>query len=178
MDLYFGLNLDEWKTISIVAQGVLMVILVATGIYQLLAIRAQTKRTATLEMCTRFATDATLRDYNNQLVAARKNGDLEKNPSKYKSDIVGILNFLDMVAIGVRRGIYDEKLTHDYMKWIIRMDVQRYLTGDFPIKANLFMPAYSDLLALDCKWGDPAGSLPEEEKKRRHELIVYGKPSS
>lgn len=164
MDYLLNLTLDDWRNISIVAQGVLMIGLVATGIYQLLAIRAHAKRNATLEMCTRFSTDSVLCNSHRELHEARINNDLQKNPLKYRHAILPILNFLDMVAIGVERGIYDEDLAREYLKWVIVQNVKWYLTGNFPQKANIPVSGFSNLITLNNKWGDPTAELPEIEK--------------
>jgi hypothetical protein len=156
MDLYYGLTADQWRTLSIVIQGLLMIILTGIGTIQLMALlksHTETKRTRTLEICDQFRTDPLFYECKRKLFIARKNGDLAANPLEYRSEIVQVLMFFEALAIGIRRGIYDENIAY-CLESPLRNYVQLYLTGDMPEKAELMVipTLYSNMRNLADKW--------------------------
>jgi hypothetical protein len=157
MDAYYwGLNNDEWRTISIVLQGLLMIILTGIGVIQLIALQRtakETKRSRTWETCRWGEADPILYDCKCSLSEARLNGDLYQNHQKYRIKIYQLLNYYEDVAIGIKRGIYEEDFAHDHLGSLLRISKKLYLEGELAKKLQLASSkTYENLKILAAKW--------------------------
>ncbi len=147
-----SLSGDDWRTVSIVGQGILMTVLVVTGIYQILIIRAENKKSRTIDICNRYSSDAVLNECLGRLYEARLSGDLDLNPLKYRPKVVGVLTYFEIIAVGIQQGIYGEKMTHQYHEIPLRAYVGRYLNNGRAKKFDIELESCKYLLALAEKW--------------------------
>lgn len=149
-----NLTLDDWKNVSILFQGLLMIFLVITGVVQLLAIRAENKKNRTLEICDRHVIDPVLSIASSKLREAFKNGDLARNPEMYEVAILKMGNYFESLAIGVKRRIYDEEIAFDHLQVVLRLYAYRYLLGDFAkrIQIRTNDAVFRYLLDLTKRW--------------------------
>jgi len=75
MEGYLGLTADAWRTISIVLQGGLMLVLTFISVIQVIALYRnsfETKRTRTIEICRDDETSSILFDCSNRLHEAHQ----------------------------------------------------------------------------------------------------------
>lgn len=173
---YWGLTPDLWRTLSIVVQGLLGVILTGIGVIQLIALirkSHETKITRTLDICKQHFTDPIIFECRCILYEARKNGDLDENPIKYRMRILQVLNFFEGLAIGIHQGIYDEQITYENLGGMVRITVQMYLTGDLPQRAEIgHSPKnYEHVRALAKKWNN----LPNAPAIRKFATEIFKK---
>lgn len=164
LDYLSNLNGDDWRTVSIVWQGILITVLAVTGIYQLLTIRAQAKKSHTIDICKSFATDPLLFECRKKLREGRINGDLALHPHNYAIQILTVLNYFDNLAIGIYQGVYDETMVRAYHEQPLRLNVGRYLKGDRAIIFNIQPEALKYLLLLANTWDNApdAAHIPED----------------
>lgn len=174
-DYLTSLSGDDWRTISIVWQGILMTLVVVTGIYQLMAIRTENRKNRTLEICSRYDSPLSF-ECKRILHKARRNGELAEDPIKYRAEIAYMLGFFEEVAIGIKRGVYEEETVHDHLGGTLRQYVHIYLTGDIPIKARLIASSktFENLLALADKWE----KVPDAAILEQHALEIKRKPEA
>lgn len=146
--------LSDWKDLSIVIQGILMIFLVGAAAYQFRALRTENKKSRTHEICDRYTCDPIVHGATRIMRASWLNEDIFKNSEKYRTDIITILNYFENVAIGINRKIYDEDLVFDYLGSAMRINTKRFLNEDFLRIINFMTTkkSYIVLQALSKKW--------------------------
>jgi hypothetical protein len=143
MDISASL-IAEWVT------GIGTWALVAVAYWQLSEIAKQAriqgdreKQWNTIAACQRWTNDQILVEAKRRIWAARKNGTQEsiEDPGSVRQDVIFIVNYLDTVGIGVRQGVYLEKIVKDHLVFIIEHAVTSFVEngwGDFKLsKAQL-----------------------------------------
>src|SRR6266481_3571781 len=127
----------EWTALATFLLAAFTALLVAVGIYQVLAIRAENKKTSTLNACSNYEQNPNIYDALQKLWAALENGDLEREPRKFRPQINVVLNFLDAIAIGIEQGLYIENLAWDHLDAIVKRHVKRFIDSGIIEKAGL-----------------------------------------
>jgi hypothetical protein len=75
--------------------------LAAIAWFQIAAARKENRLTQTLIACGLYDTSSVIFECCRTLTAAKDNGQLHQNPSKFSLEILTVLNFLDGIAIDV-----------------------------------------------------------------------------
>lgn len=99
---FLGLSAGGWTAIL----AAITLLLVATGLYQIVASRTENRKTQRLAICGSYDTSPNIYAAQIMLWEARMNGDLVQNTAKYRPQINCVLAHLDAVAIGIDRGLY------------------------------------------------------------------------
>jgi hypothetical protein len=166
-DVFLGLGNTEWTGLSAIAGGVydvLTLALVCFGVVQIVFARREAKINRTLAACDRYDCDPVLDLICRRLAEARESGDLAANPRKYRLDLYSILNYLESIAIGVRRGLYHSAVVKDYMKPIIIGCHEEYIVSGLVARAAPPIPVsgagnpaedFDKMIALVTKWSRP-----------------------
>jgi hypothetical protein len=141
---------DPWKVVEAIATA----LTAGFAFWQVLSIRIENRKTATLAACEKYDNDPVFDNYLRELSANRP--DVTVNPLKYRLAISTILNYLDGIAIGVAQGLYLDNLAKDHLEDIVKTYVGDYLLDTS--KANAMAIAQQDyrhLLALYARWFKP-----------------------
>jgi hypothetical protein len=152
---FWGVPTTQWIAIGATAaalQAIITTLLVGVGLQQILDIRNQNRRWRTLDACDRYHQDAPLIDICQKLRKARDSDEFHKEPKKYRSEIIVLLNYLDGLAIGIYQGLYIDELARDHMQFIVKSHVQQYLKNGMPKTLDIETEAYKYLMALDQRW--------------------------
>lgn len=136
---FLGLNSTDWTAIT----GIATAILVAVAYVQISAARGEAQISRTLAACERYDLDPLLDQICRTLADARDDGSLEKDPRKYRIEIFSILNYLESIAIGVDRGLYDNSVVYDLMEPIMKGYVEEYLDTGLAQRAERDPPVAS-----------------------------------
>ena len=91
---FLGFTPEGWTAVGTLSLAALTALLVAVGIYQILAIRKENKKAQTLAACGNYDLSPNIYDALQQLWAAKENGDLERDPKRFKPQLNVILNTL------------------------------------------------------------------------------------
>jgi hypothetical protein len=97
----FGITAAGWTAITATAT----MLLVGTGLWQILAARFQHRKAETLAACGAYDLNPNIYDALKVLWAAREDKSLDQTPRKYRHQINLVLNHLDAIAIGISPGI-------------------------------------------------------------------------
>jgi hypothetical protein len=139
-----------------VATVVLAVIAVVSAIIGFLAIwsaREENRRWNNLNVCAQHEFNSTVTGAVRSIETAFVNGVPDIATSKgIRCDAYVLLNYLDGIAIGVKQGLYIEKLAKDHLKTIVHLDVQRLLGTTFAENVPLDKGHWSFLVAMADKW--------------------------
>jgi hypothetical protein len=114
----------------------------------------------TLIACEKYDVDPVLDAICRKLSAAKDSGDLDSNPQTYRVDIYTVLNYLESVAIGARRGLYCRKVVRDHMEPIMVGYVEEYINTGLVSRAAAVGRGgkvvtgadYQHMIALVRKW--------------------------
>lgn len=179
LGIYWGLTPDDWRTVSIVAQGFIALFLVMIGIVQIMAFvrnAREIKKTRSLEACTRFISDPIINTARRSLFEAQRSGELEKDPYKFRPDIVNMLNYFEYLARGIEGGVYDEVMVHDHLSRVLRTYVKKFLAGDTPQKLALPISVLANQVTIDlcAKWD----KLPGEPPIPYHDTLLSAQPQA
>lgn len=150
---------------------------VAVAYFQLHALRTQLKdfreegkrqsdfvkeenvKQRTLDVCMKYDTDPTIAESCRRLRVARENGDLDQNLTNYRFDIATLLNYLDLIAIGVHEGLYSEKIARDHMEPIVTLEYDFYVASGRIMRSakngDIKIEHYQFLTSLNDKWKKP-----------------------
>jgi hypothetical protein len=85
--------------------------LVVGALHHVGAIREENKKLSTLQICNCYDTNPVIAGAVDILWQARLSEDLERNPKRYRPQLVILLNYLDGIAIGIEQGLYIEGTT-------------------------------------------------------------------
>ncbi|GAB9246853.1 DUF4760 domain-containing protein [Bradyrhizobium diazoefficiens] len=121
-DTFLGIGNTAWTAVGALATVVYCCLtagLLFFAVYQVTTARADAKINRTLAACDRYDTDPVLDGVARRIAEAFDNGDLAKDPKKYKVDLFSIFNYFESIAIGVSRGQYDEEIVRDQLEHII-----------------------------------------------------------
>ena len=143
---------DEWTALATSCLAAFTALLVAVGIYQVLAIRAENKKSLTLNACSNYEQNPNIYDALQKLWAALENGDLEREPRKFRPQINVVLNFLDAIAIGIEQGLYLENLAWDHLDAIVRRVVKRFIDSGLIEKVDLEREDFIRLIDMRDRW--------------------------
>jgi len=167
METFFqNFTLSDWKDISIVFQGILMICLVGATAYQFSALRNENKKSRTHEMSDRYSCDPIIHNAVRVTRNAWIDGDIFKNPDRYRDELRTVLNYLNALAIGIENRIYNEEFAFAVLQDVVRIQAKRYLNDrtflekTFPgITEGTWVP----LFRLSRKWDErpDAGFLPK-----------------
>jgi len=160
-DVFLGLGSTEWTGLSAIAGGVYDVLtacLIFFAGLQLYFFRRESQVTRTLAACEKYDLDPVLDAICRRLAVARDNGDLHTNTLAYRVDIYSVLNYIESLAIGVKRGLYCGKVVRDHMEPIIIGYVEEYIKTGLILRAATSSdaaPEYDKIVALVEKWRRP-----------------------
>ena len=127
-DVISGWGANEWTAFGTILLAFLTLFLIVVGGFQVHQVRKEGRNNRTLSVCERYDIDPVLSQSLRRLALARsEEGDLACNPGKYRFDVITILNFLDSLAIGIDRKLYDEKIARDHYNQIIKYHYEQYL---------------------------------------------------
>jgi hypothetical protein len=115
-ETFLGLTAEGWIAVGTVSLAAFTAILVAVGIYQILGVRKENKKTQTLAACGNWEQNPNIYDALQKLWAASESGELEREPRKFRPQLNVVLNFLDAIAIGIEQGLYIENLAWDHLE--------------------------------------------------------------
>ncbi|MBR1207093.1 MULTISPECIES: hypothetical protein [unclassified Bradyrhizobium] len=166
-ETFWMLTSTAWTAIGAMANVIysgLTLFLVIFAYVQITSARSEARINRTLAVCDRYDLDPQLDAFCRKIAAARDNGDLEKNPRSYRLDMCSILNYLESMAIGVERGLYDKEVVRDYMEPILRGYVQEFIKSGLLERAKPIEPVHDDVLnteqyfsgtiKLDKEWAE------------------------
>jgi hypothetical protein len=151
---FLGLTAEGWTAFGTMGLAVFTAVLVATAIYQILAIRAENKKSQTLAACVSYESNPNLFQCMTVLWAARENGDIENHTKTYRPQMAILLNYLDGIAIGIDQGLYIEDLAWDHMEAIVAAHVKYYIDSRLIQKAGLEPENFRRLVALRDRWAE------------------------
>jgi hypothetical protein len=78
--------------------------------FQVGTTKAEAKINRTLAACDRYDTDPVLDRVSNRISKGFHDEDLANNPKDYNLDMLTLFNYLESIAIGVSKGLYDKGL--------------------------------------------------------------------
>ena len=128
----------------------LLLLLMARG--QIRLVQYENRKAATLAACTHYDLSENMYAATTDLWKARQNGQLERDPKKFKPQISLVLNHLDAIAIGINQGIYIENLAWDHLHAIVANHVKNYVDTGLCERADLLKENYRTLIDLRNKW--------------------------
>ena len=146
-----GLAID-WTAITTLLLFLATAALVGLGMYQLLEIRREARRTRTLAVCERYDSGPVLDRCLRRIRRGKDSGELEANPKRFRTDIGAIVNYLDFIAIGIRQGVYIERIVWDNMEFVIADAVRDYIYSGLAQKAEINPDNHPYLIALRNSW--------------------------
>jgi hypothetical protein len=162
-DIFLGISDHTWTGLSAIASiayDALTLALVVFAAIQIWLARREARTNRTISACDRYDFDPILDQACRRIAAARDSGDLQKNPQKYRLDMYSTLNYLETLAIGVERGLYDAKMVKGFLEPIMATHVDEYLTSGLVARAAeaASVPTgsnsqyYEELRGLLAKW--------------------------
>jgi hypothetical protein len=143
-----GLAVSVWTAIAAIATA----LLVATGLWQILAARFQNKKAQTLAACSAYDLNENIYDALKVLWAAREDESLKKEPRKYRPQVLVVLNHLDSIAIGVDQRLYIEALAWDHLNGIVQAIVAQYIDSGCIEKMDISRLSFTHLLDMRDRW--------------------------
>jgi hypothetical protein len=150
--VFWGLTAEGWTAVGTMLLGAATLSLVAVGYFQLRSVRAESRKSRTIEVCNRYDIEPVLDKSLRAVAVAKDSGDLAKNPQKYRLDVDNILNFLESIAIGVEQGLYDKDLVKDYMQPIMRRHVAELIESGIAKAISAGPNDFKALEKLDKDW--------------------------
>lgn len=88
------------------------------------------KKWATIKACERYDSDPALNRYTKVIWEKSKNGIDYTNIEEARHEILGFLNYLDSLAIGIYQGVYNEQIVYDHMKGSVYKAVKVFIKGE------------------------------------------------
>jgi hypothetical protein len=137
-DTFLGIGNTAWTACAAIASwayDILTLALVVFAATQIWLARREARVNRTLSACDRYDFDPILDAACRNVAAAQDSGDLEANPQKYRVDMYSILNYLETVATGVERGLYDAKIVRSFMEHIMISHFDQCLTSGLVARA-------------------------------------------
>jgi Domain of unknown function (DUF4760) len=144
---FLGLGPHGWIAVGTLILAAVTLFLGLVGLQQIRAAREEARSNRTLTVVDRYDFDPILDGCLKRLRAAR-----EANTPPIRGDVVTLLNYLESIAIGINKGIYDEDLAAEHMKYIVVETYKRYLGPKAPAVAEIDPSNYLPLKGLYTKW--------------------------
>lgn len=160
----FGLDAHWWIAIGTFALTAATLLLVLVARHQINSLREENRKAATLTACANYDLNPALYESVKCLWAARRSGDLDRDPEKYLTQLAVVLNYLDGIAIGIDQGLYIEGLAYDHVQAIVSCHVKGYIESGLTRKAGIPSEDYWRLVALHTKWSQ---ATPRFSDRRR-----------
>jgi hypothetical protein len=148
----WGLPADAWLAIATFCLFAATILLVGVGVYQIRSIREEEKRKRTLDICAQYETNLVLHLCATQVARSRDSGDIQANPARYRPYMVGLLNYLESVEIGIAQGLYDEEIAFDQLEAIVRGHVSRYIDSGLIQRAGSDPQNFRRVIAMRDRW--------------------------
>lgn len=174
-ETFMALTGTDWTAIGALANVVyslLTLFLVIFAAVQITSARREARINRTLAVCDRYDLDPQLDAFCRNIAKARDSGDLQQNPRAYRLDMCSIMNYLESMAIGVERGLYDREVVRDYMEPILRGYVKEFIASGLLEKSRPIQPVHDDVeyteqyfsgtIKLDKEWV----TTPPKQRKR------------
>jgi hypothetical protein len=149
---FLCLTAEGWTAVGTMLLAAISGALVFFGKKQIDEIRKESKLQRTLTICEKWDTDPVIDQCLRRLSAGDRTKDIEKNPIDYRIDTVTILNFLETICTGVKIGIYDKNLVHEFHADTIRDQIEDYIESGMLKKMGLSTVGYENLVEIDKKW--------------------------
>jgi hypothetical protein len=137
METCLGTTFSVIQLIAGVVTALATVWLAVLGIWQLAQIsehmRVQgerEKKWATIKACERYDSEPSINQYARKIWEESKSGTDYVNVDNILHDIIGLMNYLDSLAIGVDQGVYNEQIVKDHMKSSIYKSVKAFIKGE------------------------------------------------
>jgi hypothetical protein len=138
-ETFWTLSTADWAAVTGIATVALVVATVGlawVAYVQLAAAREEAKAvheearaTRTLAVCDRYDLDPVLDGVCRRLAKANENGDLKLYPERYRLDFASLFNYLESIAIGIERGLYNGDVVRDMMEPIFQGYVDQYIVS-------------------------------------------------
>jgi hypothetical protein len=127
-------------------------LLVGVGSWQIAAIRKENRLERTLSICSRYESDVVLERCVKTLRDAQTRKEFGANPKVYFHEVVMVLNWLDTIAIGIKQGLFEEKLARDHTESIVKHYKNTYLTPNVLSALEIDSSDFQQLAAMADDW--------------------------
>lgn len=138
----------DWNAVTAVAT----VSLIGVAWFQAEALRKEQAKQRTIQACMIYDLDPIITGYTSKLRAAHNTGDILTKTSEYRQEIIGLLNFLDTLAISVLQDLMIEKIVLDHMKPMIDKHCAEYIDSKLIEKFDINVSNYKCLTDLRTRW--------------------------
>ena len=145
---FLWLSPASWVAVGAIATA----FTVAVALWQVLAARFQSRKAQTLDACSAYDLSENIYDALKILWAAKEDGTLESQTSKYRPQINLLLNHLDAIAIGIAQGLYIEALAYDHLNAIVQRHVSTFIDSGLCDKTGLMRSSYVHLVDMRDRW--------------------------
>jgi hypothetical protein len=127
VDTFWGLTSNGWTAVATVVQAIVTFALLIAAWVQLSALRVEAKRSRTIAAIERYDFDPVLDASVRAVREALRSGALKADPKSCESDVVSVLNFLETLAMGSDRDVYDRAMIDEFYKEIMTTHVEELL---------------------------------------------------
>lgn len=153
MDLFLRLNNTDWTAIN--ALGTLALIVVssvagAIAYYQVTSARLENRKSRTMSAIEKYDSDIILDRALLNLRAARIAG--FKEPADCKMDLLIVMNYLDTIALGIDKKLYDDDLVRTFMESIIKEHMREFVDDGLLVKSGANPSDFKSICELYKKW--------------------------
>ena len=128
------------------------VALAAVAGYQISSARSENRITQTLLACGQYDTSPVLYHCIRRIGLAEADGSLEKDPMRYRREMMTVLNFLDSIAIGIDQDLYVERVAFDHIEAIVRTHVFDLIDSGIVDRATCRRDSWHRLIDRRDKW--------------------------
>jgi hypothetical protein len=94
------------------------------------------KKWATIRACERYDFDPTINAYTAAVFRKTKDGTDYTDAKQTFYEVIGLLNYLESLAIGVFQGVYNERIVYDHFEDIIFKAVKALIKGESGTKGG------------------------------------------
>jgi hypothetical protein len=143
---------DSWVAVWTFCVFAATVALAIIAVNQIGAARTENRKTQTLLACGQYDTNQVMFDAQKVLARAKVSGELQRDPRKFRLEIMTLLNFLDAIAIGVKQDLYVNDLAREHMGRIARRHIRDLIESDVLGKIDCRPEYFNDLVELDKRW--------------------------
>lgn len=88
------------------------------------------KKWATIKACERYDSDPAINHYVRAIWAKSQEGTDYTKHDENLHDVIGFLNYLDSLSIGIYQGVYNEQIVSDHMRSTIYKAVKVFIKGE------------------------------------------------
>jgi len=148
---------DSWIAYGTWALVLATAVLAGVALWQILEIRSENKKQRTLTACSMYDYDPVIFAARHELRSALEASNLTGS-AQHRGYIITILNYLDGIAIGLDRHLYDEKIARDHVRTIVFENCELYFKDEyFPKDPPPIWRDYLQLTLLMERWELPRG---------------------